>query len=316
LKRPNRVIIDQDGGIDDALALILALRSPELEVVGITAVSGNVPVEQAALNALSVVELLDRKDIWVAKGLANPLIRDPTRATDFHGKDGLGDTNLPPPRLSVHDKSALDLMSEALSSSGKRELAIIATGPLTNIAALFIKDPDCVGRIHDLTVMGGAFGLTAYGIGNETPVAEFNIYSDPEAAKVVFESGVGLKAVGLDVTMSPNVHLTARDYARMKTAKSDVSRFAVRILAKGMRKWRNFALHDPIAVAVKVRPDIFEFEDLSVTVETRGEHTVGMTVVDRRNWLPRNKRVGSRVLVCRKAKPTAFRQLFRGRLVG
>lgn len=266
------------------------------------------------MNGLRVVELLDRKDIWVAKGLANPLIRDPIRAAEFHGKDGLGDTNLPPPRLKVHDKGALDIMSEAISSSGKRELGIIATGPLTNIAALLTKDPDCVSRIHDLTVMGGAFGLTEYGFGNETPVAEFNIYSDPEAAKVVFESAVSLRAVGLDVTMSPDVHLTARDYARMKTGESDVSRFAARILTKAMRKWRNFALHDPMAVAVKVRPAMFEFEDLPVTIETRGEHTVGMTVVDRRNWLPRNKRLGSRTLVCRKVKPSAFMQLVRSRV--
>src|SRR5262245_39020153 len=131
-----------DGGIDDALALILALRSKELEVAGITAVSGNVSVDQAAINGLRVVELLDREDVWVAKGLANPLIRDPIRAVRYHGRDGLGDSNLPLPKVKLHPKSALDLISEEIASSKRGELSLIATGPLTNIAALFTSDPD------------------------------------------------------------------------------------------------------------------------------------------------------------------------------
>src|SRR5438445_13848865 len=119
-RRPSRVIIDMDGGIDDALALILALKSPELEVAGITAVSGNVPVEQATVNGLRVVELLDRSDVWVARGLGNPLYRDPIRATSFHGSDGLGDSNLPLPRLSLARKPAPNLILETLGSSKRK----------------------------------------------------------------------------------------------------------------------------------------------------------------------------------------------------
>ena len=271
--------------------------------------SGNVPVEQAAVNALRVLELLDRKDIWVAKGLANPLIRDPIRATDFHGKDGLGDSNLPLPKLKVNDHTALDLVPELLSSSRKHELSIIATGPLTNIAALLTKDPDIAGRLAGLVMMGGAFGLTEYGYGNETPVAEFNIYSDPEAAKIVIESGVPLKVVGLDVTMFPEAHLTRKDYARLEAGETKVSRFASAILSKAIRKWAKFAPHDPMAVAVEVKPSLFQFERQMVLVETRGEHTTGMTVADRRDWLSDRKRRGVSIMVCKKADFHGFKNL-------
>lgn len=307
--------MDQDGGIDDALALILALRSSELEVVGITAVSGNVPVEQAAVNALRVVELLERKDVWVAKGLANPLIRDPLRATEFHGTDGLGDSKLPLPKLSVHDKNGLDLIPEAIASSKKRELTIIATGPLTNIAALLTKDPELAGRIDELVIMGGAFGLTEYGYGNETPAAEFNIYSDPEAAKIVFESRLSLKAVGLDVTMFPEAHLTRKDYAKIRAGKTRLSRFASMILSRAMRKSQRFALHDPMAVAAKVRPSLFRFERHKVLVETRGEQTTGMTIVDRREWLPESERKGQNTMLCKTARFRDFKRLLLNRLL-
>ncbi len=298
-----------DGGIDDALALILALRSPELEVAGITAVSGNVPVEQAALNALRVIELLDRKDVWVAKGLANPLIRNPIRATSFHGKDGLGDSNLPLPKLKPHTGNALDLIPEELETTRSHGLTIIATGPLTNIAAVLTKEPSVARSVDELVIMGGAYGLTEYGVGNETPVAEFNIYSDPEAAKIVFESGIPLKALGLDVTMAPEAHLIPSDYSKIRNGKTKTSRFASRILAKAMRRWGRFALHDPMAVASQVNPLLFEFEPVPVAVETRGEHTTGMMVTDRRDWLPRSRLLGQKVRVCREVKARGFKQL-------
>ncbi len=315
-KRPSRVLIDMDGGIDDALALILALRSPELEIPGITAVSGNVPVEQAALNALRVLEVLDRKDVWVAKGLANPLIRDPIRATSFHGKDGLGDSNLPTPKMRPDTRNALDIIPGELETTKRHGLTIIATGPLTNIAAVLTKEPSMARSVHELVIMGGAYGLTKYGVGNETPVAEFNIYSDPEAAKIVFESGISLKAVGLDVTMAPKAHLTLRDYSRIRKGKTKTSQFASRILANMVRRWGRFALHDPMAVATRVKPLFFEFDPVPVTVETRGEHTTGMTVTDRRDWLPGSRLVGQKVRVCRAVKARAFKQLVLNSLLG
>ncbi len=303
-----------DGGIDDALALILALRSPELEVAGITAVSGNVPVEQAATNALRVVELLDRKDVWVATGLANPLVRDPIRATDFHGEDGLGDSNLPSPHLRQRTESALSLIKEETEVARRGGLSIIATGPLTNIAAVFAEEPDIVRRLDDMVIMGGAYGLTEYGFGNETPVAEFNIYSDPEAAKLVFESGVSLKCVGLEVTTIPNAQLSRLEYASIRKSETGPAQFAAKILAKAMWREKRFALHDPMAVAVKARPSLFTFKDYHVNLETKGEYTTGMTVTDRRDLLP-ERLLGQKVAVCKNAKAEAFKQMFLRRLM-
>lgn len=302
-----------DGGIDDALALILALRSPELEVAGITAVSGNVPVEQATINGLRVVELLDRSDVWVARGLGNPLFRDPIRATAFHGSDGLGDSNLPLPKLSPAGKPALNAILETLASSKRQSITIICTGPLTNIAALLTEFPDAKGMIEEIVIMGGAYFVTKYGFGNETPVAEFNVYSDPEAAKIVFEAGVPVKAVGLDVTMNPLVQLTKKDYDRLRNRKGRVSAFASSILKNNIKTFSRFALHDPMAVAVKIKPSFFQFENYHAQVETKGEYTLGMTVADRRDWLPDNKFAGRPVMVCTNAVPR-FKQFFLKRL--
>src|SRR6266704_7120453 len=152
-----------------------SLRSPELEVAGITAVSGNVTAEQATLNALRVVDLLNRGDVPVARGMANPLVRDAVRATSFHGKDGLGDSNLPLSRIRPAEKSALDTISDELVISKRRDLTIICTGPLTNIAALLTGFPESAIMIKELVIMGGAYGVAEYGVGNVTPVAEFNI---------------------------------------------------------------------------------------------------------------------------------------------
>jgi inosine-uridine nucleoside N-ribohydrolase len=303
-----------DGGIDDALALILALSSPELEVAGITAVSGNVPVDQATINGLRVVELLDRRDVWVARGLANPLVRDAVRATSFHGKDGLGDSRLPLPKTRPAAKSALDAISDELRTSKRREITLVCTGPLTNMAALLTGFPDVSKKVRELVIMGGAYGVTEYGIGNETPVAEFNIYSDPEAAKIVFESGVPLKAVGLDVTMLPESQLTLREYTRIKKGKGRNASFAVKILEKNMRKNGQFALHDPMAVAVTVKPSFFEFARYGVQIETRGVHTTGMTIADRRN-LPENKQLGERALICKGVDSRRFKRLLLDRLI-
>src|SRR3989442_5548774 len=147
-----------DGGIDDALAIILALKSPELEVAGITAVSGNVTVEQATLNGLRVVDFLNRGDVPGARGLATPLVRDAVRATSFHGRDGLGDSNLPVSRIRPAVKNALDTISDELAISKRRDLTIICTGPLTNIAALLTGFPDATKMIKELVIMGGAYG--------------------------------------------------------------------------------------------------------------------------------------------------------------
>lgn len=302
-----------DGGIDDALALIFALRSPEIEVAGITAVSGNVPVEQATINGLRVVELLNRSGVWVAQGLGNPLVRDPILATSFHGSDGLGDSNLPLPKLRPAEKPALNMIQETLDSSMQQSTTIICTGPLTNIASLLTEFTDAKKMIDEIVIMGGAYSITRYGCGNETPVAEFNIYSDPEAAKIVFEADISVKAVGLDVTMNPSAQLTKSDYARLRKKKSRTAAFASSILKNNMRTNRRFALHDPMAVAVKAKPSFFQFSQYHAQVETKGEYTLGMTVADRRDWLPRDELVGRPVMVCTNVD-SKFKRAFLTRL--
>jgi len=273
-------------------------------------------VEQATLNGLRVVDLLNRGDVPVARGLANPLVRDPVRATSFHGKDGLGDSSLPRSRISPAEKNAIDTISDELAISKRRDLTIICTGPLTNIAAVLTGFSEHAKVIKELVIMGGAYDVTEYGVGNVTPVAEFNIYADPEAAKIVFESEVPLQAVGLDVTMVPKNQLTLKDYADIKKSKGRVSAFAAKILNKNIHKHRIFALHDPMTVATKIKPSLFEFASYKVQVETRGEITAGMTVTDRREWPPEGKTTGDKVMICKNVDSRDFKQLFLDRLTG
>ena len=302
-----------DGGIDDVLALVLAFRSPELDVAGVTAVSGNVPVGQATINGLRVVELLERRNVWVARGLANPLVREPIRATRFHGKDGLGDSHLLMPKIRESKQTAYEKFSEELATTKRKGLSVICTGPLTNIASLITGSPDLAKRLGELVIMGGAFGFTEYGIGNETPVAEFNVYSDPEAAKIVFESGLGVRTVGLDVTMMPTSQLTVKDYMSLTRLKTKTGRFASRILAKTIRRHGKFALHDPMAVAAAIKPSIFHFFAYGVFVETKGEFTTGMTILDRRD--SGEVRDRQEILVCDRVAAEDFKRLFLSRLV-
>ncbi len=263
---------------------------------------------------MRVVDLLNRGDVPVARGMANPLVRDAVRATSFHGKDGLGDSHLPLSRIRPSDKSALDAISDELVASKPRELTIICTGPLTNIAALLTGFPDAAKMIRELVIMGGAFGVTEYGVGNVTPVAEFNIYADPEAAKIVFESGVPLEVIGLDVTMIPENQLTLADYASIKRGKDRVAVFAGAILNKNIHQHGIFALHDPMTVATRVKQSLFEFAGYNVHVETRGEITTGMTVADRRERLPASKMLGEKVMICKNVDSRGFKHLFLDRL--
>jgi inosine-uridine nucleoside N-ribohydrolase len=308
-KRPTRLIVDTDGGIDDALALILALRSPEVEVVGVSTVSGNVRVEQATINVMRVIELFDHRDLWVAQGLGNPLVRDSIRATSFHGTDGLGDSNLPQPRMRARKESAIELMIDQLNKEKHHGLTIVCIGPLTNIAAVLTHSPDVSGRISELLIMGGAFGMSKYGYGNVTPVAEFNIYSDPEAAKIVFESGIRVKVVGLDVTSAPENWLTPPEYARIKATKSRLSIFSARILANTLQKRRMFELHDPIAVGAVIQPSLYDFTERSLKIETKGEFTTGMTVTERREEAD-NLWTENPIKICTNLKSQRFKRLF------
>lgn len=275
--------MDVDAGIDDALAIMLALRSPEVELHAITAVSGNVHVDKTSLNALRALEASGVSGIPVAKGMGKPLERDLETAEYFHGDDGLGNSNLPSPKLQLDGRQAVSLLLEETAAHPK-EITIVATGPLTNIASSILRDARFARNVRELVLMGGAYGITPYGCGNITPVSEFNVYVDPEAASIVFKSGIPITAVGLDVTMDPKATLTRELYRQIgqSTART---RFVTTITQELMRKYGFIHLHDPIAVALTVDPSLVTTREYHVDVETSGRLTRGETIADRRTEL-------------------------------
>jgi inosine-uridine nucleoside N-ribohydrolase len=282
------VAIDTDPGIDDALALMLALRSPELRVELITTVAGNVPVPTATANARRILALLG-PPVWpaVAQGLGRPLRRPLHTATAFHHNDGLGGLTYlrhadgspcyPVPEQPAAHRQAVQHLLQAVQRYG-RDLTIIALGPLTNIARAIQLAPELMQQLGRLVIMGGAIGVP----GNVSPVAEFNIFVDPHAADVVFRAALPITLVPLDVTT--RVRLT-RDFLQhagqgaatpLMAAVHDLTRQPLRSRGEGM------AMHDPLAVAVAIDPSLVSCTALPVCMETRGPHTLGMTVADRR----------------------------------
>ena len=277
---PRPVIIDCDPGHDDALAILLALGSPdELEVLAITVVAGNVALPLTEKNARQICELAGRADLRVYAGCARPLVRELVTAEYVHGKTGLDGPELPEPRMPLADAHAVDAIVDVLRAHAPGTVTLCPTGPLTNIAMVLRKAPDVVPRIREIVLMGGAIGL-----GNVTPAAEFNIYVDPHAAEVVFEAGVPLVMLGLDVThqalLTPDRLQTIRDIG------TPLSRTVVELLEfygiyDQTRRGRVGApLHDPCVIAYLLDPALFGGRACHVAIETQGEHTLGRTVVD------------------------------------
>ena len=308
-----KVILDMDPGIDDALAILLAVKSPELEVEAITTVSGNVHVNKASLNALRILELAKVKNIPVAKGMERPLIRELETAEHVHGEDGLGNTNLPIPKLALYPKHAVDLLIEKVSSAPK-EITLITTGPLTNVAMAILKEPKIVGQIKEVILMGGAYAITPYGYGNVTPVAEFNVWCDPEAAKIVFQSGLPIVAVGLDVTTNPSACLREKYLKKISSAGTELSKFIVQVCRFYLTRTQcdRMELHDPVAVAVAIDKSLVATRRFFVDVETKGEITRGQTVADRRPW----SKIEANMEVCCGIDGDRFLSLFMERLLG
>jgi len=278
---PRDIIIDCDVGVDDALAIMLALGSKELKIRAITAVCGNAEVEKTSENALSVLEAFGRGEIPVARGHSKPLRRELYTAGYVHGTDGLGDSKLPKSSLKLDPRHAVDLIIE---EAERGALHLVCLGPLTNLASALAKAPHIVEIMEDVTIMGGAFGLTPYGIGNVTPVSEFNAYVDPEAAKAVFSSGLKLTVVGLDVTTDPTSVLTRDKYEELVKIPSRGAKFAKRISENLITSWGSFSLHDPMAVAYLVDPTLLTVREYPVDVETEGTIARGQAVADRRPW--------------------------------
>ncbi|MFM5383962.1 pyrimidine-specific ribonucleoside hydrolase RihA [Aeromonas veronii] len=274
------VILDCDPGHDDAIALILALASPELKVLAVTTSAGNQTSDKTLNNALRILTLLGRDDIPVAAGAPKPLARELIIADNVHGESGLDGPKLPDPAFAPQAMTGIELMARCLRESPE-PVALVPTGPLTNIALLLAAHPELKSKIARIVLMGGAAGA-----GNWTPAAEFNIYVDPEAADMVFKSGIPITMCGLDVTHEAQV--MDEDIERVRAITNPVAQCVAGLLDFFMiyhrdPKW-GFAgapLHDPCTIAWLLNPALFHGVECRVDIETRGEHTVGMTVVDR-----------------------------------
>jgi inosine-uridine nucleoside N-ribohydrolase len=272
----SRVMIDTDPGVDDALALLLAMRSPELKIEAITVVAGNVPLDLGLPNALRMVEIAGRKDIPVAAGARTPLLRRLITATYVHGENGLAGAVFPDPTLKPITEAAADVIQDT-ASKYPSEITLITIGPLTNIAAALHADPDLARKIPRLVMMGGSLSG-----GNITPAAEFNIYVDPEAARTVFQSGIPITMVGLDVTRKTS--LTEDHVRTLEAAQNPVSQAAAKIARRAIEQHRERGfvvgpnMHDSLAVAGFLDPSLLTLKEYYVDVETSGELTAGETV--------------------------------------
>ncbi|MBZ5655627.1 MAG: nucleoside hydrolase [Acidobacteriia bacterium] len=273
---PFRVIIDTDPGVDDALALLLAMRSPELKIEAITPVAGNVPLELTLPNALRMVEIAGRTDIPVAAGAKAPLMRRLVTASYAHGENGLGGAVFPEPTTKAAATPAPELIRQIVRQY-PGEVTLITIGPLTNIATALNSDAELVGMIRGLVMMGGSLSG-----GNITPAAEFNMYVDPEAARIVFQSGIPITMVGLDVTRKTS--LTDEHVQVLEGARNPVSQAAAKIGRNAINHNREGGylvgpnMHDSLAVAGFLDPSILTLQDYYVDVETTGELSAGATL--------------------------------------
>lgn len=279
-----QIIIDTDPGQDDALALLLALGSPEeLDVIGVTAVAGNAPLAWTEVNARKICELAGRPDVAVYAGADRPLSRELHTAPEVHGSTGLNGPILPAPTMPLQAEHAVDFIVRTLNAAPSGTISLVTLGPLTNVALALQRDPGIAGRIKQIVMMGGA----ATEGGNSTPVAEFNIYVDPEAARMVFACGAPIVMFPLDVTHQ--VLTTQKRMDRIMALGTPLAKASYEMLdfyrQYDQKKYGTDGgpLHDPCTVAWMIRPDLFAGRRCNVEVEVDSPLCVGQSVIDRWN---------------------------------
>ena len=277
---PRQIIIDTDPGQDDAVAILLALASPELDVLAITTVAGNVPLSLTSVNARKVCELAGRPDIPVFAGCDRPLKRPLITAENVHGKTGLDGIELPEPKMPLRTEHSVDFLIETFRRAPEKSITICSLGPMTNTAQALLKAPDIATRIERIVLMGGGF----FEGGNITPSAEFNMFVDPDAAKIVFAAGIPLTVIPLDVTHQA---LTSKEWV-------DGLRKMNNKVGPAVAAWTDFferydmekygsegaPLHDPCVIGYMINPALFTGRWINVEIETDSPLTVGATVAD------------------------------------
>jgi inosine-uridine nucleoside N-ribohydrolase len=322
---PRRVIIDTDPGTDDALAILLALNSPEFKVEALTVVPGNVVAAQGLENALKIVSLAGRCDVAVAAGAQHPLAQKLITAEYWHGQNGLADIELPPSKCKVDPRFGPDLIIETIHKY-PHEVTLIPVGPLTNIALAVSKDPSIASLVKDIVIMGGSISG-----GNVNGAAEANIYNDPEAASIVFNAGWTVTMVGSDI--GERTLLTRKELAQLESAHGPETDFVAKVgefyLSRSEKAgYSGAAMYDPLAVGTALDPTLVTLKDMHVDVETKGEFTRGETVANRMGYNERNVLHGDRYMiegfdylkpnarVCVASDAPRFLQLFISRIKG
>jgi purine nucleosidase len=303
-----RIVIDTDPGQDDAIAILLALAERErLDMLGITTVAGNVPVELTTVNALRLVELAGRADLPVFRGARKPLLR-PLRTAEFIcGSDGLEGAGLPPPGGKARDAHAVAFLLDTLRAAPAKSVTLCPLGPLTNIALVFAQEPELAAKVERIVLMGGARDL-----GNVTPAAEFNFFVDPHAAQIVLDAGAPVVMLGLDATHQAMA--TPERVGRIAAHDTATARAVTGMLERprpgGKAKFgvEGHPLHDPCVIAYLLWPDLFEGRDCHVAVETAGETTIGRSVID---WWGTQKRPANAHVVDRVNAEEMFVRLAR-----
>ncbi len=274
MKKP--IIIDCDPGLDDAIAIFMIINNPNFNIRAVTPVAGNQTVDKTSKNALDLTDYAG-SDVPVAIGAARPLFKKLVTAEHVHGKTGLGDISLPHSHRAFSGLNAFEMIYQE-AERHENELEIIALGPLTNIAITLLKYPDIKEKIKRITIMGGSCGC-----GNDTPAAEFNIYADSDAAKIVFDSGIPLTMVGLDATHKAMVY--EEEINEISGYNNKVAQVAARILTNSLSFCRKHGfegsvMHDPLAMACVMDPSVISTKKLRVDIETKGAFTNGKTVAD------------------------------------
>ena len=310
IENPRKIIIDTDPGVDDTMAILFALRSPELEVIGLTSVFGNTYVETTTLNALRLVELEGNQHIPVARGAGQPLVgKARSIGMHVHGSDGMGDTNPPPPKGSPLDIPAAQfIVQEIMGNPG--EITLVPIGPLTNIALALRLEPRIVENVKEVVIMGGS----AYAGGNASPVAEANIYNDPYAANIVFSAGWPLTMLGLDATMK---WIMTKEYLDDLCSAGNLATDLIRDILPFYQAFLDgfyhsdgdIHTHDPSAIAYLIDNSLFTSEEMPMFVETVGR-CAGQTVPDIHHLVGEFPLVN----VCLDADSTALSELYKERL--